>query len=147
MLVTTINNDLKDAIKAKDEIALRGIRAIKSALQLAKTDGSGQVIDAARELQILQKLVKTRQESLDIFVKNGREDLAKIEREEIEIIKRYLPAMMEPEAVEEVVRQIIAETGANSARDMGKVMGAATKQLAGKADGKTISEIVKRLLT
>lgn len=147
MLETTINNDLKDAIKAKDEIALRGIRAIKSALQLAKTDGSGQVIDAARELQILQKLVKTRQESLDIFVKNGREDLAKIEREEIEIIKRYLPAMMEPEAVEEVVRQIIAETGANSARDMGKVMGAATKQLAGKADGKTISEIVKRLLT
>lgn len=147
MLETTINNDLKDAIKAKDEIALRGIRAIKSALQLAKTDGSGQVIDAARELQILQKLVKTRQESLDIFVKNGREDLAKIEREEIEIIKRYLPAMMEPEAVEEVVRQIIAETGASSARDMGKVMGAATKQLAGKADGKTISEIVKRLLT
>jgi len=146
MLETTINNDLKDAIKAKDEIALRGIRAIKSALQLAKTDGSGQAIDAARELQILQKLVKTRQESLLIFVENGREDLAKIEREEIEIIKRYLPAMMEPEAVEEVVRQIIAETGASSARDMGKVMGAATKQLAGKADGKTISEIVKRLL-
>ena len=146
MLETTINNDLKDAIKAKDEIALRGIRAIKSALQLAKTDGSGQAIDAARELQILQKLVKTRQESLLIFVENGREDLAKIEREEIEIIKRYLPAMMEPEDVEEVVRQIIAETGASSARDMGKVMGAATKQLAGKADGKTISEIVKRLL-
>lgn len=146
MLEEKINQDLKEAMKAKDEVALRGIRAIKSAILLAKTDGSGQAIDEARELQMLQKLLKTRQESLDIYEKNNREDLAKIEREEIGIIKRYLPEMMDAAEVEKILQQIIADTGAGSARDMGKVMGAATKQLAGKADGKMISEIVKRLL-
>lgn len=146
MLEEKINQDLKEAMKAKDEVALRGIRAIKSAILLAKTDGSGQAIDEARELQMLQKLLKTRQESLDIYEKNNREDLAKVEREEIGIIKRYLPEMMSAEDVEKILQQIIADTGATSARDMGKVMGAATKQLAGKADGKMISEIVKRLL-
>ena len=142
-----INEDLKTAMRAKDDIALRGIRAIKSAILLAKTDGSGQVIDETREVQMLQKLVKTRQESLDIFVKNDREELAKIEREEIEIIKRYLPAMIEGAELEAILKQIVAETGASSAKDMGKVMGAANKQLAGKADGRAISEIVKTLLT
>ncbi|MCC6280034.1 MAG: GatB/YqeY domain-containing protein [Saprospiraceae bacterium] len=142
-----INEDLKTAMRAKDDIALRGIRAIKSAILLAKTDGSGQVIDETREVQMLQKLVKTRQESLDIFVKNDREELAKIEREEIEIIKRYLPAMIEGAELEAILKQIVAETGASSAKDMGKVMGAANKQLAGKADGRAISEIVKALLS
>jgi len=141
-----INEDLKAAMRAKDEIGLRGIRAIKSAILLAKTDGSHQVIDEAREVQMLQQLVKTRQESLDIFVKNGREELAQIEREEIEVIKRYLPAMIEGPELEAILKQIVAETGANSAKDMGKVMGAANKQLAGKADGRAISEIVKSLL-
>jgi hypothetical protein len=141
-----INEDLKAAMRAKDEIGLRGIRAIKSAILLAKTDGSHQVIDEAREVQMLQKLVKTRQESLDIFVKNSREELAKIEREEIEVIKRYLPAMIEGPELEAILKQIVAETGATSAKDMGKVMGAANKQLAGKADGRAISEIVKSLL-
>lgn len=141
-----INQDLKEAMKAKDEIALRGIRAIKSAILLAKTDGSGLAIDEARELQMLQKLVKTRQESYDIFVKNNRPELAKTEEEEIGIIRRYLPAMMEGAELEAVVRQIIADTGATSAKDMGKVMGAANKQLAGKAEGKAIADIVKQLL-
>lgn len=146
MLEERINQDLKEAMKAKDEVGLRGIRAIKSAILLAKTDGSGLAIDEAREVQMLQRLLKTRQESLDIFVKNNREDLAKTEREEIGVIQRYLPDMMGAEELEGILKQIIADTGASSARDMGKVMGAATKQLAGKADGKMISEIVKKLL-
>jgi uncharacterized protein len=141
-----INEDLKTAMKAKDEVALRGIRAIKSAIMLVKTDGSGQAIDEAREVQILQKLVKTRQESLNVYVKNNREDLAAIERAEIEVIKPYLPVMLEGAELEAIVRQIIADTGATSAKDMGKVMGAANKQLAGKAEGRAISEAVKRLL-
>lgn len=141
-----INEDLKTAMRAKDDVALRGIRAIKSAILLAKTDGSGQAIDEAKEVQMLQKLVKTRQESLDIYIKNSREELAQKEREEIEVIKRYLPAMIEGAELEAILQQIIAETGATSAKDMGKVMGAANKQLAGKADGRAISEIVKKIL-
>lgn len=145
-LETKIAQDLIGAMKAKNEAALRGIRAIKSALLLAKTDGSGQAIDEARELQILQKLVKTRQESFDIFTKNGREDLARKEKEEIDVIKGYLPAMLEGPELEAVIQRIIQDTGAASVKDMGKVMGAANKELAGKADGRSISEIVKKLL-
>lgn len=141
-----IAKDLVAAMKAKDEVALRGIRAIKSAILLLKTDGSGQSIDEAKEVQLLQKLVKTRQESLDIYTKNGREDLAVREKEEIDVIKRYLPAMLEGAELEAILRKIVEETGATSAKDMGKVMGAANKQLAGKADGRAISEIVKKLL-
>jgi uncharacterized protein YqeY len=146
-LETRINEDLKTAMKAKDDVALRGIRAIKSAILLAKTEAGAREIDAAREVQMLQKLVKSRQESLDIYEKNAREDLAVKEREEIAVIKRYLPAMMEGAELEAVLRRIIAETGAEGPKDLGKVMGAATKQLAGKAEGRAISETVKRLLT
>ncbi|HNG89440.1 MAG TPA: GatB/YqeY domain-containing protein, partial [Saprospiraceae bacterium] len=106
-----IAQDLVTAMKAKDEGALRGIRAIKSAILLAKTDGSGQEIDEAREVQMLQKLVKTRQESQEIFEKNGRAELAQKESEEIAIIKRYLPAMLEGEELERILRQIVADTG------------------------------------
>jgi len=142
-----VNQDLITAMKAKDEVTLRGIRAIKSLIQLAKTDGSGQVIDETREVLMLQKLVKTRQESLDIYEKNNRPELAKIEREEIEVIRKYLPAMLEGSELEAIIKRIIAETGAESARDMGKVMGAANKELAGKAEGRAISDIVKKLLS
>jgi len=141
-----INKDLVVAMKAKDEVTLRGIRAIKSLIQLAKTDGSGQAIDETREVLMLQKLVKTRQESLEIYEKNNRPELAKIEQEEIEVIRKYLPAMLEGAELEAIIKRIIAETGAESARDMGKVMGAANKELTGKAEGRAISEIVKRLL-
>ena len=141
-----IAKDLVAAMKAKDEVVLRGIRAIKSAILLLKTDGSGQSIDEAKEVQLLQKLVKTRQESLDIYTKNGREDLAVREKEEIDVIKKYLPVMLEGAELEAILRKIVEETGATSAKDMGKVMGAANKQLAGKADGRAISEIVKKLL-
>jgi uncharacterized protein YqeY len=145
-LETKINQDLVVAMKAKDEVALRGIRAIKSAILLAKTDGSGQAIDEAREVAIVQKLLKSRQDSVEIYEKNSREDLAKIEREEIEIIKRYLPQMMEGAELEAAIQAVIAQVGATSAADFGKVMGAASKQLAGKAEGRAISEMVKKLL-
>jgi uncharacterized protein YqeY len=145
-LETKINQDLVVAMKAKDEVGLRGIRAIKSAILLAKTDGSGQAIDEAREVAIVQKLLKSRQDSLDIYEKNNREDLARIEREEIEVIKRYLPKMMEGAELEAALNDIIAQLGASSAADFGKVMGAASKQLAGKAEGRSISEMVKKLL-
>jgi len=141
-----INQDIITAMKAKEDVTLRGIRAIKSAIMLAKTDGSGQEIDEAREVQMLQKLVKTRQESYDIYMKNGREELAVKEKEEIDVIRKYLPAMMEGAELEQVIQQIIAEVGAKSPQDMGKVMGAANKALAGKAEGRAISEIVKKLL-
>lgn len=142
-----INQDLITAMKAKDDVALRGVRAIKSAILLAKTDGSGQPIDEAREVQILQKLVKTRQESFDIYTKNNRPELAQIEQEEIEVIRRYLPKMLEGADLEAVLKKIVADLGASSVKDMGMVMGAANKQLAGKADGRAISEIVKKLLS
>jgi uncharacterized protein YqeY len=141
-----ITKDLIVAMKAKDEMTLRGIRAIKSAIQLLKTDGSGQAIDETREVQLLQKLVKTRQESQEIYLKNGRNELAEIEKQEIDVIKKYLPAMIEGAELEAIIQQIVQETGATSAKEMGMVMGAANKRLAGKADGRAISEIVKRLL-
>jgi uncharacterized protein len=141
-----INQDIITAMKAKEDVTLRGIRAIKSAIMLAKTDGSGQEIDEAREVQMLQKLVKTRQESYDIYMKNGREELAVKEKEEIDVIREYLPAMMEGAELEQAIQQIIEEVGAKSPQDMGKVMGAANKALAGKAEGRAISEIVKKLL-
>ena len=142
-----INEDLKTAMKAKDQAGLRGIRAVKSAILLAKTDGSGLAIDSEKEIQMLQKLIKQRNDSLEIYEKQGREDLATVEREEIAVIKKYLPAQLEGAALEAELKSIIEETGATSAKDMGKVMGAANKKLAGKADGKSISEVVKKLLS
>ncbi|MEO0725075.1 MAG: GatB/YqeY domain-containing protein [Bacteroidota bacterium] len=141
-----IMQDLKTAMKAKDQASLRGIRAIKSAIQLAKTDGSGREIDGAAEIKLLQKLVKQRQDSLGIYEKQNREDLAQVEREEIEVIQRYLPEQMTDEELETRLRAIIERVGAESMRDMGKVMGAASKEFAGQADGKTISAKVKELL-
>ncbi|MDP4710533.1 MAG: GatB/YqeY domain-containing protein [Saprospiraceae bacterium] len=141
-----INLDLKDAMKAKDKVALRGIRAIKAAILLANTDGSGEELNEEKEIKLVQKLIKQRRDSLDIYEKQNREDLAVQEREEIEIIEKYLPKQLNEEELTAVLREIIAQTGASSAKDMGKVMGAASKALAGKADGKTISALVKNLL-
>jgi hypothetical protein len=141
-----VMQDLKLAMKVKDDAALRGIRAIKAAILLAKTDGSGKPIDKEREIQILQKLVKQRRESLEIYEKQNREDLAAVEREEIEVIEKYLPQQLSEAELETELRQIIAETGATSAKDLGKVMGAASKRFAGRADGKMISAVTKRLL-
>ncbi len=145
-LEAKINTDLKTAMKAKDQVALRGIRAIKSAILLMKTDGSGNEITEDAEIKLLQKLVKQRKDSLDIYEKQNREDLAVKEREEIAVIEKYLPAQLSAEELESIIKGIIEQTGAESMRDMGKVMGMASKQLAGRADGKTISSVVKSLL-
>lgn len=141
-----IMEDLKTAMREKDEAAKRGIRAIKAAILLAKTDGSGQEVTPEREIQILQKLVKQRRESMEIYEREKREDLAKTEREEIAVIEKYLPQPLSAEELEEALRALIAETGAAGPKDLGKVMGQASKRLAGKADGKAISEMAKKLL-
>ena len=146
-LETKINTDLKEAMKAKDQARLRGIRAVKSAILLLKTDGSGKEIDEKAEIKMLQKLIKQRKDSLEIYEKQGREDLAAKEREEIEVISQYLPEQLSKEELEAKLKEIIAETGASSMKDMGKIMGIANQRFAGKADGKTISGIVKNLLS
>ncbi|HOY15523.1 MAG TPA: GatB/YqeY domain-containing protein [Saprospiraceae bacterium] len=145
-LETKLMEDLKVAMKSKDQAALRGIRAIKSAILLFKTDGSGNVLDEAAEIKLVQKLVKQRQDSLAIYIEQNREDLAKVEQEEIGILMNYLPEQLSEEKLEGIIAEIIQESGATSVKDMGKVMGLANQKLSGKADGKTISAIVKKLL-
>ena len=142
-----IMTDLKAAMLAKDEAGLRSLRAVKAAILLAKTSegGSGELKEED-EIKILQKLVKSRKDSLEIFQQQNRPDLAKKEEEEIAVIEKFLPKQMSAEEVKAELEKIIAAVGASSPADMGKVMGAATKQLAGKADGKTISALVKELL-
>jgi len=142
-----INQDLKEAMKAKDEKALRGIRAIKAAILLANTDGSGQELTEERSIAILQKLVKQRRESLDIYTKQQREDLAAIERDEITIIERYLPAQLDEAELRRIIQEIITATGAVDAKDMGKVMKVVMPKVAGRAPNDAISAAVKELLT
>jgi uncharacterized protein YqeY len=142
-----IMTEMKEAMKAKDEATLRGLRAIKAEIIKAKTEpGAGGEVSAEKELSLLQKMVKQRRDSLEIYKQQGREDLAQKEEEEIRVIEKFLPKQLSPEELKEEVQQIITETGASSPADMGKVMGAATKRLAGKADGKAISAVVKELL-
>ncbi|AHF15942.1 GatB/YqeY domain-containing protein [Niabella soli] len=146
-LEQTINEDIKKAMLAKDEAGLRSLRAIKAAILLAKTaEGAKESLSADDEIKLVQKLVKQRRDSLDIFEKQNRPDLAQKEKEEIVIMEKYLPAQLSPEELKPVIAKIIEQTGAAGPADMGKVMGAATKELAGKADGKAISAIVKELL-
>lgn len=145
-LEAKITNDLKDAMKNKDQAALRSVRAIKAAILLFKTDGSGNELNEDSEIKILQKLVKQRQDSLDIYVKQGREDLAVTEREEIAIIQQYLPAQLSEAELKAALQVIILETGATSGKEMGKVIGLANQRLAGKAEGKAIAATVKELL-
>ena len=146
-LEQNIMAQMKDAMKAKDEAGLRGLRAIKAAILLAKTSGAGTELTADDEIKLLQKLVKQRKDSLDIFRQQNRADLAQKEEEEIAIIEKFLPKQMDGEELKTVIAEIIAQTGASSPADMGKVMGVASKQLAGQADGKTISAVVKELLS
>jgi len=146
-LIQTIDQDIKQAMLAKNDVKLRGLRAIKSALLLAKTEkGASEEITEETEIKVLQKLIKQRNESADIYKSQNREDLFKVEAEEMEVISAYLPKQMERADVEAFLKDLIARVGATSVKDMGKVMGAANKELAGKADGKTISEVVKQLL-
>lgn len=142
-----VMEELKQAMRDKNEAALRTLRAIKAAILIEKTaEGGSDIMTEAAETKMLQKLAKQRRDSLEIFEKQNREDLALKEREELAIIERFLPAQMGQEELTKELKAIIDQVGAKSPADMGKVMGAATKQLAGKADGKAISETVKQLL-
>lgn len=146
-LEQTIMTDLVTAMKAKDDAGLRGLRAIKAEIIKAKTEpGANGNISEEGELKLLQKLVKQRKDSLEIFNQQSRADLAIKEQEEIAVIEKYLPAQMSESEIRAALEIIITEVGANSPADMGKVMGVATKQLAGKADGKIISGLVKEIL-
>ncbi len=147
-LETEIMAKMKDAMKAKDEATLRGLRAIKAEIIKAKTEpGAGGTISEEGELKMLQKMMKQRKDSLDIFTQQGRADLAAKEAEEIAVIEQFLPKQLDEAAIKEIVSSIIAEVGALSLADLGKVMGVASKQLAGKADGKAIAAVVKELLS
>lgn len=140
--------ELKTAMLAKDEAGLRGLRAIKAAIILAKTsEGSGGELKEEDETKLLQKLVKQRKDSLAIYQQQNRADLAKKEEEEIAIIEKFLPKQMDESALKAAVSKIIADTGASSPADIGKVMAAATKQLAGQADGKAINAVARELLS
>jgi len=142
-----IMGELKTAMLAKDEKTVRSLRAIKAAIILAKTaEGAGGEVKEEEEVKLLQKLVKQRKDSLEIFQQQNRTDLAQKEQEEIEVIEKFLPKQLSAEELKTIITGIITETGASSPADMGKVMGVATKQLAGKADGKAISTMVKELL-
>lgn len=146
-LEQTINNDIKTAMLAKNAMALQALRAVKAAILLAKTaQGAKETLSEDDEIKLLQKLVKQRKDSLEIFEQQNRPELAAKEKEEIDVIEKYLPAQLSAEELKEIIAKIVADTGASSPADMGKVMGVASKQLAGKADGKTISGIVKELL-
>ncbi len=147
-LETQIMGEMKTAMKEKNEAVLRSLRAIKAEIIKAKTEpGAAGEIDEATEQKFLQKMMKQRKDSLEIFTQQGREDLAEKEREEIAVIEKFMPEQMSAADLKAAVAAIIAETGASSPADMGKVMGVASKQLAGKTDGKAISSMVKELLS
>lgn len=144
-LVDIINADIKSAMLARDKEKLEAIRAIKAALLLAQT--SGEAVTEESELKLLQKLLKQRRDAAEIYTTQNRPDLAQTELSQAEIIQKYLPAMMSNEEIEAGVKKIISESGAVSAKDMGRIIGMAAKMFAGKADNKVVSEIVKKLLS
>ena len=146
-LAEKINNDIKEAMKAKDKEKLFALRAVKSALLLAATEKGNSEVSEDAEIKILQKLVKQRMDSAQIYKEQGREDMAQEELFQAEVIKQYLPEQLSEEEIRKIVSEIIGETGAESMKDMGKVMGVATKKMQGKADGKLISSIVKEMLS
>ncbi|MFC2147216.1 GatB/YqeY domain-containing protein [Bacteroidota bacterium] len=147
-LQNQVMEEIKAAMKAKDTIALESLRAIKSALLLAQTEkGAGDEMSDADEIKLIQKLVKQRKDSAAIFKEQGREDLAEPELAQVAVIEKFLPAQLSVDEVEKIVIRIIETTGASGMKDMGKVMGMVSKQLAGQADGKTISGIVRAKLT
>lgn len=146
-LKTQIESDIKQAMLSKDKDRLRALRSIKSLILLAETEkGSGGDLSPDAEMKLLMKAAKQRKDSLEIFKEQGREDLATVEQGELGVIESYLPKQMSEEEVEAEVSSIIRETSAAGPQDLGKVMGVATKKLAGKADGKTISAVAKKLL-
>jgi uncharacterized protein YqeY len=147
-LIETIDQDIKKAMLAKQAEELRALRAIKAALLVARTEkGASDVISEEAEIKVLQKLAKQRKESADIYKTQNRDDLYQIEMEELQVIEKYLPKQLDRTDIEAIIKKLIESLGVTSVKDMGKVIGAANKELAGKADGKTISEVVKQLLS
>ena len=142
-----VMSQLKEAMKAKDKVALESLRAVKSALLLAQTSGDNKELTEEDEIKLVQKLVKQRKESAALYAKQGREDLAEPELAQAKILEQFLPEQLSEDDLKQVISKIIEQVGASSMKDMGKVMGMASKQLAGKADGKAISTIVKQLLS
>ncbi len=142
-----INADIKTAMLSKDRATLESLRAIKSAILLEKTSKAGGELNEAAETAMLQRLIKQRREAADIYQSQNRDDLRDAELQQVAVIERYLPEQLPAEEVEKALRQIIEQTGATGMKDMGRVMGMATKQFAGKADNKTVSEMVKKMLS
>ena len=143
-----VNEDIKTAMKNREEGRLRALRGVKSALLLAKTEkGADDTLSDEKEMQVLQKLLKQRKESFDIYTQQNRPELAEVEAEEIAVIEKFRPAQISEDELRAILNTIIATMGATGPQDMGKVMGAATKQLAGKADGKAVSAMVKAMLS
>ncbi len=145
-LFEQINKDIKQAMLNKEKEKLEALRAIKAAFLLAKTEKGSSELTPEKEIEIVRKLVKQRKDSAEIYKQNGRNDLAETELFQASVIEQYLPAQISDEELEAEIKNIIAETGATSIKDMGKVMGTATKKLAGKAENKRIADIVKKLL-
>lgn len=145
-LTDQINEDIKVAMKEKNKAKLEALRAIKSALILASTEKGAKESTEAAEMKMLQKLVKQRRDAADIYTNEGRNDLAAIELEQVTIIENYLPEQMTEEQIRSEVDAIIKASGANSMKDMGKVMGQANQKMAGRADGNLIAQLVKRAL-
>lgn len=145
-LTDKINNDIKSAMKEKNKVKLEALRAIKSALLMAATEKGAKESNEAAELKMLQKLVKQRRDAADIYINEGRNDLAAVELEQVTIIENYLPEQMTEEQIRSEVDAIIKASGANSMKDMGKVMGQANQKMAGRADGNLIAQLVKQAL-
>ena len=146
-LELTINEAIKTAMREKDKVALDSLRAVKSQILLLKTEAKGADVSAEQEIAILQRMIKQRKDSYEQFVAQNRNDLAEVEFAQMKVIEQFLPAQLSAEELEAEIKKIIAEVGAESLKDLGKVMGTASKALAGKSDGKSISEMVKKLLS
>ncbi len=146
-LELTISEAIKTAMRAKDKVALDSLRAVKAQILLLKTEALGKEVSPEQEITILQRMVKQRKDSYDQFSAQGRNDLAEVEEAQMKIIEQFLPKQLSPEELEGEMKAIIAETGAESMKDLGKVIGIASKNLAGKSDGKSISEMAKKLLS
>lgn len=146
-LENTISEAIKTAMRAKDKVALDALRAVKSQILLLKTEARDAEVSAEQEIAILQRMIKQRKDSYDQFTAQNRSDLAEVEAEQSKVIEQYLPQQLSPEELETEMKNIISETGAESAKDLGKVMGMAGKRLAGKSDGKSISDMAKKLLS
>lgn len=146
-LENTINEAIKTAMREKDKTALDALRAVKSQILLLKTEAKGAEVSSEQEIAILQRMIKQRKESFDQFTAQNRSDLAEVEDAQMKVIIKFLPEQLSAEELEREMRAIIDETGAESMKDIGKVMGSASKKLAGKADGKSISEMAKKMLS